>query len=240
MPRVTITAPDSNAQPYRFQLDREVVTFGRGSENDIVLESGSVSTNHAEMRRIIGGYELHDVGSTNGLKLDGVRHLYVPLYHGSTVFLGDVAFDFSLTDEEQELLASELPASPGVVYVPPPDAPVATQPMGHAAVQPRPIPKRQVIRVEQDSGGGFMMAVLLIFFAAVAFGAGLVIRHQKDTGGSLVEHIKAKRAGEVKPVAPQGEAPAPAPAPAPVAPMPVPAMPSPLPQSDGKPLPLPQ
>ena len=51
MPRVTITVPDKNAQPYRFQMDREVVTLGRGSENDIAIESGSVSLYHAEMHR---------------------------------------------------------------------------------------------------------------------------------------------------------------------------------------------
>ena len=61
MPRVTITVPEKNAQPYRFQLDRPVVSLGRGSENDIAIESGSVSVHHAEMRRIEGGYELRDI-----------------------------------------------------------------------------------------------------------------------------------------------------------------------------------
>ena len=107
MPRVTITVPERNAQPYRFQLDREVVSLGRGSENDIAIDSGSVSVRHAEMRRIQGGYELHDMGSTNGIKLDGVRHEIIPLRSGATVHIGDVAFDFSLSDEETRLLARE-------------------------------------------------------------------------------------------------------------------------------------
>src|SRR6218665_3511231 len=158
MPRVTITVPESNSQPYRFQLDREVVRLGRGSDNDIVIDSGSVSTNHAEMRRVYGGYELQDIASTNGLKLDGTRQQVVSLYHGATVQLGDVAFDFSLTEEEQDMLAAEAPSSPGP-EIPLPDVPASTQPLGKA-VQPRPVPKRQVIRVEQDSGGGFMMVVL--------------------------------------------------------------------------------
>src|SRR5687767_12333280 len=113
MPRITITAPDQNSQPYRFQLDREVVSLGRGSENDIVIDNGSVSTHHAEMRRVIGGYELHDLGSTNGLKQDGVRHPIIPLYHGGTVYLGDVSFEISLTDEEQAMIAREAPAAAG-------------------------------------------------------------------------------------------------------------------------------
>lgn len=232
MPRVTITVPESNSQPYRFQLDREVVRLGRGSDNDIVIDSGSVSTNHAEMRRVIGGYELHDIGSTNGLKQDGVRYPVVPLFHGGTVFLGDVAFDFSLTDEEQEMLLVEIPPTQGVV-LPPPDVPASTQPLGQV-VQPRPVPKRQVIRVEQESGGGFFMTLLLIIFAAMAFAAGVLIRHQKETGGSLIEHIKAKNAGT--PVTPAGAdadvAPEEPVAPAPVAPAPPPPVAPPLPQGD--------
>lgn len=220
MPRVTITVPESTSQPYRFQLDHEVVRIGRGSENDIVVESGSVSTHHAEMRRVYGGYELHDIGSTNGLKSDGVRFPVVPLYHGSTVMLGDVAFDFSLTDEEQEILNEE--AQPPAVPLPPPNVPASTQPLGRA-VKPRPVPKRQVIRVEQDDGGGFMMTLLLIIFAVLAFAAGLMIRHEKETGGNLIDHIQEHRQG--KTAAPAAAAEAPAPPPPPVAAPPVPVAP---------------
>lgn len=230
MPRVTITVPESTAQPYRFQLDREVVRLGRGSDNDIVIDSGSVSTNHAEMRRVFGGYELHDIGSTNGLKQDGVRQEVVPLYHGGTVFLGDVAFDFSLTDEEQEMLAVEAPAlASAAAPSPPPEVPVSTQPLGQA-VQPRPVPKRQVIRVQEDNGGGFFSILLLIIFSALAFAAGVYVRHEKETGGNLVEHIKAKRAGT--PVTPPGATPEEPVAPGPTAPLTPPPIAPPLPQGD--------
>ncbi len=218
MPRVTITVPEITPQPYRFQLDREVVRLGRGSDNDIIIDSGSVSTYHAEMRRVYGGYELHDVGSTNGLKSDGVRQPLVPLYQGSTVMIGDVAFDFSLTDEEQEMLAAEAPEFPEIP-LPLPDVPASTQPLGQA-VKPRPVPKRQVIRVEQDGGGGFMMTLLLIIFAVLAFGAGVMIRHEKETGGNLIDHIQAKREGKAV-TAPEADDVSEAPAlPAPVAPAP--------------------
>ena len=63
MPRVTITVPDRNPQPYRFQLDRQAVNMGRGSDNDIVIEDGSVSVRHAVMERIEGGYQLRDLGT---------------------------------------------------------------------------------------------------------------------------------------------------------------------------------
>ena len=107
MPRVTITVPEKTPQPYRFQLDRQVVSLGRGSENDIPIDCGSVSVKHAEMLRVDGGYELKDVGSTNGIKLDGERREVISLKSGLTVKLGDVSFDFTLSDEEQEALAKE-------------------------------------------------------------------------------------------------------------------------------------
>ena len=71
MPRVTITVPEKNSQPYRFALDRKSVTLGRGSENDIVVDCASISVHHAVMERIEGGYQLRDLGSTNGTKLEG-------------------------------------------------------------------------------------------------------------------------------------------------------------------------
>lgn len=107
MPRVTITIPEKTPQPYRFDLQREVVTVGRGLDNDIVVGCGSVSGKHSEMHRVKGGYKLIDVGSTNGIKIDGIRQQTVVLYTGMTVKLGDVEFGFTLNEEELAVLAAE-------------------------------------------------------------------------------------------------------------------------------------
>ena len=107
MPRVTITVLEKSPQPYRFDLHREIVTVGRGQDNDIVVGCGSVSGKHSEMRRVKGGYQLIDAGSTNGIKVDGIRHQTVVLHTGMTVKLGDVEFGFILNEEELAVLASE-------------------------------------------------------------------------------------------------------------------------------------
>ena len=177
MPRITITVPEKNAQPYRFQLDRQTVTLGRGSDNDIAIESGSVSVHHAEMRRFEGGYELHDAGSTNGIKLDGVRCKVIPLYSGSTVKIGDVSFDFALSDEESEALAREKPSDPSPI------------------TREAELPKHEAASAPASSGGGgFGAALIFLILAAAAFFAGMAIRYQKETGGSLIEAIQAKAA----------------------------------------------
>lgn len=191
MPRVTITVPEKNAQPYRFQLDRQLVALGRGSENDIVIDSGSVSVLHAEMRRVEGGYELRDLGSTNGIKLNGVREDVIQLRSGATVKIGDVAFDFLLSDEEREALARERPqeASPIIREA--------------EESEPQPLPARAVTYAPARSGGGsFGASVLFLTLACAAFFAGLAVRYQKETGGNLIEAIKAKSAEQVAPAAP--------------------------------------
>ncbi len=189
MPRVTITVPEKNAQPYRFQLDREVVSLGRGSENDIAIDSGSVSVHHAEMRRVKGGYELHDVGSTNGIKLDGVRHEVIPLRSGVTVHIGDVAFDFSLAEEENEVLAGEKPAG-----LPP----ITKEP----EIPAGPVPKAPSYSSQKSSGSPFAATVMFLILAALAFFTGLAVRYQKDTGGSLIQAIRMKVDSKPAPVAP--------------------------------------
>ena len=135
MPRVTITIPDRNAQPYRFDLDRQVVSLGRGSQNDIPIDSGSVSVVHAEMRRVSGGYELHDMKSSNGIKLGGTRYPVIPLVSGNTAIVGEVSFDFLLSDEEIALLSSETQSSASAAVPLEVVVPLAKQPASVGPIQ---------------------------------------------------------------------------------------------------------
>jgi pSer/pThr/pTyr-binding forkhead associated (FHA) protein len=241
MPRVIITVPDKTPQPYRFQLDRQVVSIGRGSVNDIAIDCGSVSVKHAEMVRIEGGYELRDLASTNGTKLNGERMDVVPLRNGANVELGDVGFDFQLSDEERATLAEEKVLD---------DLPVRPAADAAAAVADRPrraAPKKPVVVDTSGGGGGFMMFMLFLLFALIAFFAGLSIRYYKETGGGLFNAIQNKSktlkaaseaaknqpgSASTAPTAPVATpapvaVPPPVPAPVPPAPEPVPA-PSPV------------
>lgn len=185
MPRVTITVPEFSAQPYRFELDSGVVTLGRGSDNDIAIQSGSVSTHHAEMRRVVGGFELCDVGSTNGIKLDGVRYETIPLEDGIAVAIGDAVFAFSLTEEELRLLAREKPAEP---------SPISQEP---EIKLPSAAQKKEVVYVPvQSQDNGFSGFLIFLILAAIGFFMGLAMRHKKETGGALIDAIKAKAAVE--------------------------------------------
>jgi hypothetical protein len=52
----------------------DLVRIGRGPECDLILDRAEVSRHHAELLRIdASGYELRDLGSTNGTSVNGVR-----------------------------------------------------------------------------------------------------------------------------------------------------------------------
>ncbi|OYV04996.1 MAG: hypothetical protein CFE26_13940, partial [Verrucomicrobiales bacterium VVV1] len=181
MPRVTITVPDHTPQPYRFQLDRRVVSLGRGSDNDIAIDCGSVSVRHAEMVRVDGGYEIRDLGSTNGTKQDGERRLAIPLKSGATVLLGDVAFDFQLSEEELTALAEEA-ASLGSQAKPPAEEKRPER-------KPPPARSSMASAPASSGGGGFVMFLLFVILGTCAFFVGLSMRYQKDTKKSLIGEL---------------------------------------------------
>lgn len=64
--------------------------IGRGRRNDLVLADPSVSREHAEVVAAGGGHTIRDLGSTNGMLVNGVRVSEHHLQPGDTVVLGNV------------------------------------------------------------------------------------------------------------------------------------------------------
>ena len=195
MPRVIITVTNQTPQPYRFQLDRKEVHLGRGSDNDIIIDCRSISSRHAVMERIPGGYQLRDLDSTNGTKIHNKRQAVIPLSNGLAVKLGDVSFDFTLTADEVELLASEQveeeqDSAESVIETEDP-APIKNKlPQAGAELPP---PQRPVLMVAPASFSQNILAVFVfLIFAAIAFYIGLSIRHQKETNQSLLQSLSNK------------------------------------------------
>jgi len=72
-------------------------TIGRSRDCEIVLEDSSISRRHAEIRPAGGGWTLEDLGSTNGVRLNG-RALEgaQPLSAGDRVELGSTEIVFEV------------------------------------------------------------------------------------------------------------------------------------------------
>jgi Protein of unknown function (DUF3662)/FHA domain len=72
------------------------VVVGRSREADLVLQDPNVSRRHAELRREDGGWQIVDLGSTNGIKVNGRRVDNAPLRPGDQVTIGVTDLTFEL------------------------------------------------------------------------------------------------------------------------------------------------
>ncbi len=81
----------------RYVLDGERSTVGRSRDADCVLRDPNVSRHHAELRRSAGGeWTIADLGSTNGIKVNGRRVGSTRLKSGDQVTLGTTTFRFDI------------------------------------------------------------------------------------------------------------------------------------------------
>jgi Protein of unknown function (DUF3662)/FHA domain len=72
------------------------VVLGRSREADIVVNDPNVSRRHAELRRDEGGWQIVDLGSTNGIKVNGRRVDQQELSAGDQITLGVTDLTFEL------------------------------------------------------------------------------------------------------------------------------------------------
>ena len=83
--------------PVVVALAKPVTTIGREPGNDLVLDHPSVSRRHAEIRRTAHGFALADLGSLNGVEVDGQhvpRNALRLLPDAAQLHIGDVALRF--------------------------------------------------------------------------------------------------------------------------------------------------
>lgn len=56
-----------------FMLESDATSVGRNPESDVFLDDVSVSRKHAEIRRGVDGFSIHDLGSMNGTYVNRER-----------------------------------------------------------------------------------------------------------------------------------------------------------------------
>jgi len=78
-------------------LIREVLTLGRRESCDIIMRFPNVSGTHCELSFRAGYWILRDLGSTNGVKVNGSRVLKKVLQPGDTVTIAKRKFTIEYT-----------------------------------------------------------------------------------------------------------------------------------------------
>ncbi len=85
---LVVELPGTPARYY--QLNARIISIGRSGKNAVVISEDAVSSCHCELRQGKSGFELSDLGSTNGTRLNGIAidHEARPLHDGDVILLG--------------------------------------------------------------------------------------------------------------------------------------------------------
>jgi hypothetical protein len=81
---------DTRAWP----LSKDAVVIGRMEGCDVILTDSGVSRRHAEIRREGDEWVIVDLGSTNGVEINGKRVPRHRLAHGDRMLLGETTLEF--------------------------------------------------------------------------------------------------------------------------------------------------
>ncbi len=82
---VVVRGPNAGS---RFLLDRDTTTIGRHPDSHIFLDDVTVSRRHAEVVRVDGVMQVHDLGSLNGSYVNSERVEDATLATGDEVQIG--------------------------------------------------------------------------------------------------------------------------------------------------------
>ncbi len=106
--RCTLTQLSSDGRVVRdYSFDKEEVSLGAMSDNDVVVQDQTASRYHAKIVQEDSGYALVDLRSTNGTFVNKVRIREAFLTPGSTIAVGQTAFRFNAKEEEVAIVPSD-------------------------------------------------------------------------------------------------------------------------------------
>jgi len=93
MPRLIVTTESGGKAIH--EMNEDLITLGRASDNMIQIEDQSVSGRHAQLLRSGEAYRLKDLNSTNGTRVNGEAIAEVTLRIGDRIWFGKVEARFA-------------------------------------------------------------------------------------------------------------------------------------------------
>jgi transcriptional regulator with GAF, ATPase, and Fis domain len=98
---LVVSGPDCGA---KLEIAGESASLGTAPDNDLVLHDDTVSRRHCEIESSPEGIRVHDVGSTNGVLVGGVRVYDAALSGAQTLWLGNTQVSVTPLDETVDRL----------------------------------------------------------------------------------------------------------------------------------------
>jgi pSer/pThr/pTyr-binding forkhead associated (FHA) protein len=110
-----------NGQTVReYELDQEVMTIGRKTDNDIHIDNLAVSGNHAKVLTILNDSFIEDLGSTNGTYINGEKISKHALQNGEVISIGkhEITYVNEATEAENDDFEKTLIIRPDAAGMP--------------------------------------------------------------------------------------------------------------------------
>ncbi len=130
-------------------LDKPIVLIGRHQECDIQIPSRKISRRHCCLAQVANYLVVRDLGSTNGIRINGVRVQEGRLHPGDEITIGNVHYEVRWT--EMEKAAPMMQIKPAQRTAAPPDVsdssdvPIALPETSAAALLPKGRPAGEAV-----------------------------------------------------------------------------------------------
>ena len=108
---ITVTLKEG-AGPVTLKLEQDVIAIGRSKDNNIVLKNIKASRRHARIERIGATYQITDLGSGNGTKVNGKKIDFQALSKGDEIRIGDAVITLKAIDDGPDAMDAPDAADP--------------------------------------------------------------------------------------------------------------------------------
>lgn len=94
--RAHLLVRTDGAPAVQFDLGGALITIGRASDNDVILDDVEVSRHHCQLKLQHGAYSLADLGSRNGSWVNGDQVTEMALGPGDRIRIGSTEIEFQV------------------------------------------------------------------------------------------------------------------------------------------------
>jgi hypothetical protein len=94
--RAYLMVSTRGGRPVQFDLGGALISVGRASDNDVIVDDPMVSRHHCQLKLQHGAYSFADLGSRNGSRVNGQPVSEIALGPGDRIEIGDTEIEFQV------------------------------------------------------------------------------------------------------------------------------------------------